>query len=52
MFNTVDCEFNKEDKDSLLSVKVGDHVKIKGIVKGKFLGSISMDNCQFDLSPQ
>ncbi|MEI7707429.1 MAG: hypothetical protein WCI90_04100 [Chlorobium sp.] len=50
--NSVDCEFNREDKASLLSIKVGDHVKIKGIVKGQFLGSISMDNCQFDLSPQ
>ena len=42
----------QDEKGNKPVVKVGDHVKIKGIVKGKFLGSISMDNCQFDLSPQ
>jgi len=43
--NSVDCEFKEEDSKTLLSLKVGDVVSIKGLVKGQILGSIMMDGC-------
>jgi len=47
--NTIDCEFNKENKEILLFIKVGEHVKVKGIVKDQILGSIAMDNCTLEI---